>query len=230
MEVCRNCNRLRALNARLGVRYHNLKARVAQSEQETESLLRETYRLRAERDLYDAIQKMAYGVSFGKLLILSDPPVPEYQVTLPQVFVIYEKEAISHARKSLEAVALQAGMEKSEVENLLLGFSEAATNALIHGSGGTAQFFQTDRLVAFMVSDRGKGIPVSEIPYRMFNPFGSGGNSLGAGLTVLRESINGPQQFYTREGLGTTWLCDQWLSRQLADQWQERVIQGFISL
>jgi anti-sigma regulatory factor (Ser/Thr protein kinase) len=74
-----------------------------------------------------------------------------------------------------------------DLEELLVAFSEGATNMLKHAGGGTYQVGKTDLKIQLILSDKGAGIDFRQLPKAALVPGFSTTQTLGMGFTLMME-------------------------------------------
>lgn len=72
-------------------------------------------------------------------------------------------------------------------DNLILAFSEAATNMLKHARGGTFRVERDGDCVRLVLSDNGPGIDFRHLPKATLTPGYSSTQTLGMGFTLMLE-------------------------------------------
>lgn len=122
-----------------------------------------------ERERADALRREIYREVFhaatnGKIQLYSaDEMAPEWP-SLEQGLPIEREQDVAAVRDAARQVALETGVDAERAWDLALCASEGATNALLHGKGGTAAFAGNGQSARVRISDRGKGIPLEDLP------------------------------------------------------------------
>lgn len=140
--------------------------------QEREFAIRQAY-----SDVIDA-------VTGGHILILERDEIEAAAIPeANQTFEIHEPSELSAAR------ARVAGLvgEMDGLDELLLVFSEAATNMLKHAGGGTYRVGRDDSCVQVILSDHGPGIDLRQLPSATLVTGFSTTQTLGMGFTLMLE-------------------------------------------
>ncbi len=110
------------------------------------------------------LSDVLYAVTDGKIRFCQlgeiDGEWPAYE----QEVSINRDTDIPHIRSLARQAGLDAGMDPDRARDFELCASEAATNALVHGKGGSAQFAGDGRRLRIRVSDRGRGIDPEDLP------------------------------------------------------------------
>jgi serine/threonine-protein kinase RsbW len=98
-------------------------------------------------------------------------------------------ENLAIARLALAGVAASAGASREVVADLKLAVTEACTNAILHGYGGSGakddiviRYTVGEGTLSIEVEDRGAGFEPGHSP----SPAASNGNGLGMGLMIIR--------------------------------------------
>jgi anti-sigma regulatory factor (Ser/Thr protein kinase) len=140
----------------------------------------EEYRRRVHRDVL-------YSATGGKILLCEAAEI-DAEWPLPNGGVlICEEIHVRTVREEARRHAHEAGMETDRAEDFALCASESATNALLHGQGGTAIVTARDGRLRIRVTDGGEGIHPEDLPKATLLKGWSGRASLGLGFTVINE-------------------------------------------
>jgi len=101
-----------------------------------------------------------------------------------------ETESYRNLRRRFRDVALDAGMDPEEAEDLVLGVGEAVINAVKHGREGRAEIYTAPGCIIARVTDRGEGIRAEQIPATLLLPGYSTQISLGMGFTIMLQVMD----------------------------------------
>lgn len=134
--------------------------------------------------------EMLYAVSGGKISLCSRDQIHSEWPSLEQVIPIQEPTDIRVVRGEVNRITAQAGMDEDRAGDFALCVSEAATNALIHGSGGTAVAEARNGVVRARIEDRGAGISIDQLPSATLVKGWSSKCSMGLGFTVMVETTD----------------------------------------
>ncbi len=113
---------------------------------------------------------------------VSDEPVLDMTLTAPQ--------DASQLRRSLQVLACEHGMEPERVADLCTSVTEAATNAIKHGNGGSSRVWVNDEGIAVEIRDRGTGIAPAQLARATLEAGYSTRVSLGMGFYMMLQSVD----------------------------------------
>ncbi|HOQ29517.1 MAG TPA: ATP-binding protein, partial [Armatimonadota bacterium] len=162
-----------------------------------------TERKRVERELNQAHQSLLNAevekkrfyreviraVTQDKLHLVDAGEIPIKGQCILQVDLT-DIEGYRSLRKRLRDVALDAGMDPEDAEDLVLGVGEAVINAVKHGREGRAEIYTAPGCIIARVSDRGEGIRAEQIPATILLPGYSTQISLGMGFTIMLQVMD----------------------------------------
>jgi anti-sigma regulatory factor (Ser/Thr protein kinase) len=122
-----------------------------------------------ERERADSMRRGIYREVFhaatdGKIQLCTAEEMANEWPSPEQGLPIEREQDVAAIRDAARKVALEAGVDAERAWDLALCASEGATNALLHGKGGTAAFGGTGTSARVRISDRGKGIPLEDLP------------------------------------------------------------------
>jgi anti-sigma regulatory factor (Ser/Thr protein kinase) len=150
---------------------------------------------RKERERVEAIRRdihreVLYAVTNGKVCLCDRKEIerewPAHHNDLP----ISREHHIRDVREAVKRVGRECGMSSDRTADLGLCASEAATNALLHGSGGSATVEWREGCVRVRVSDQGRGISPDDLPRATLLKGWSSRASMGLGFTVINETAD----------------------------------------
>lgn len=130
------------------------------------------------------------AVTNGKMQLCSPAQIaaawPEGTDRIP-----IERDAdVRKVRQAVLSAGERAGMSPDRAADLGLCASEAATNALLHGSGGYACVMEQEGMLCVLVSDQGTGIAPEHLPRATLQKGWSTRESMGLGFTVIKETAD----------------------------------------
>ncbi len=136
-------------------------------------------------------QDVLMAVTGGKLRLVEPDEMPPIDMALGQadlLVTLEEPQDASGLRRTLQKLGQEQGMVYEQVADLCTGVTEAATNAVKHGKGGTAQVWtQTDAIIV-QVNDRGEGIAPASLARATLDAGFSTRRSLGMGFFLMLQS------------------------------------------
>ena len=131
------------------------------------------------------------AVTGGKLRLVeaAEMPPPDL-VTQPPLLTLPLREPAdaSALRHTLLRIAGEAGMEPGRVSDLSTAATEAATNAIKHGNGGSASVWRSGEAVMVQVGDNGTGIAPAHLARATLEQGFSTRVSLGMGFHLMLQS------------------------------------------
>lgn len=162
-----------------------------------------------QRIVESELQRRAFNrdvlraVTNGKLLLvepeeLDDQDFPGTNPTYEQRLII-PKDA-SNLRQSLQRQAECCEIDPSRILDLCTSVTEAATNAINHGSGGIAQAWVTSESVVVLIRDYGEGIPHANIARATLEKGYSTRVSLGMGFFLILDTVDSVVLSTSNEG------------------------------
>ncbi len=147
------------------------------------------------------IKETIYKLTEGKIELVRYDEYIEIKHNLinqnPSLVII--KENIS---KNLDVPTVRANLEKiisniehfknnyKKIYNILLVFSELATNMIKHANGGTFSLNVFPNTIIMEFNDNGKGINLDKIPYVTLTTYSSKEDSLGYGFSICSALAN----------------------------------------
>lgn len=150
---------------------------------------------KAERQRIDAMRRdihreVLFAVTSGKIClcdrdeIIREWPAGRSELPISREFHIRE------VREAAKQAGMDAGMDEERAADLGLCASEAATNALLHGRGGSAVVEHRGGCVRIRVADQGQGIDPDDLPRATLLKGWSSQASMGLGFTVINETAD----------------------------------------
>ena len=133
------------------------------------------------------------AVTGGKLRLVEPDEVQteelvagEPVLSLPLVL----SQDASTLRHKLQGIACMRGMEPGRVADLCTSVTEAATNAIKHGNGGSARVWANAEGLVVEVQDRGRGIAPAQLARATLEAGYSTRVSLGMGFHMMLQSVD----------------------------------------
>ncbi len=147
--------------------------RAAQRERELDAHKRDFYR----QTLLAATDGKLHMSELDEIAAVTGDPIASWQISV--------LEDVRNARESIIALAGEAGMDRSRVNDFTGCVVEAMANAYKHAHGGNASLYSTDHKLVFVVSDSGPGIGAMALPDVALTRGFSTAWTLGMGYKVM---------------------------------------------
>lgn len=131
------------------------------------------------------------AVTGGKLRLVEPDEMPPADMDLGQSFLtvpLDQPQDASSLRRTLQSLAEQQHMPYEQVADLCTGVTEAATNAVKHGHGGTALVWTSPDAIVVQISDHGEGIAPVNLARATLDAGYSTRKSLGMGFFLMLQS------------------------------------------
>ena len=145
-----------------------------------------------ERERTDEMRRGIYREVFqaatnGKIQLCTSEEIESEWPSLEHGLAIEREQDVAAVREGARKVALECGVDPERAWDLALCASEGATNALLHGKGGTAAFAGNGKAARVRISDHGHGIPLEDLPDATLRPGWSRGKmpSMGHGFVLM---------------------------------------------
>jgi anti-sigma regulatory factor (Ser/Thr protein kinase) len=154
----------------------------------TEAIAAERERQRKEWELY---KQVLATVTQEKLMLLRDEELFLLVRGGETSFAVTVKapEDLAFLRSRLKEGLLTAGMPQKSLHLFTVAVSEAASNTLKHGTGGTVSLYvyPSEGVCRVVVYDQGQGIMLEDLPRAALQQGYSTRYSLGAGFHVMLQ-------------------------------------------
>lgn len=154
------------------------------------ALYQQKERERVEAIRRDIHREVLYAVTNGKVCLCDRREIEQEWPASSDDLPIHREHHIRDVREAVKRVGRECGMSSDRTADLGLCASEAATNALLHGRGGSATVEERDGCVRVRVSDQGRGISPSDLPRATLLKGWSSRASMGLGFTVINETAD----------------------------------------
>ena len=165
--------------------------------------------LAAEEEKQRFYREVIRAVTRDKLHLVDPDEIPT-EGKLEMECGLDDVETFPELRRRIREVAVRIGMMSDQVDDLLLAFGEAATNAHKHGQDGCCAVYVQPDALTVRVADRGGGIHPRDLPGALFQPGYSTQPSLGMGYTLILELMD---RIWLATGpTGTTLQVQKWLN------------------
>ncbi len=123
--------------------------------------------------------------------------------------IVLAPESLSALRRQVTEAATACGLDPERQYDLVCATGEAAMNAVVHATGGTARVFgdPSSGSVQVWIVDRGKGIDLSRLPRATLERGYSTAGSLGHGFWMILRTCD--RVYLLTGALGTTVVLEQ---------------------
>ena len=145
----------------------------------------------SEHERRDFYRDVLQAVTGGKLRLVEPEEMPPAdvasgppQLSLPLTF----PPDVTHLRQTLHTLACDMGMDEMRVFDLCTGATEAAANAIKHGSGGEASIWAGADAVIVQIADQGEGIAPVHLARATLEQGYSTRVSLGMGFHLMLQT------------------------------------------
>lgn len=145
-----------------------------------------------EAERVEAMRRKIYrqvllAVTGGKFHLCEELEMKQKWPGLENPIPIQEERDIGVVREAVRNAAKEAGLSEERSADFTLAVCEAATNALLHGKGGSASVAFDEDHLRFRLQDQGEGIEPEDIPKATLVKGWSKRASLGLGFTIINE-------------------------------------------
>lgn len=154
------------------------------------ALYQQKERERVEAIRRDIHREVLYAVTNGKVCLCDRQEIEQEWPGRREDLLIEREYHIREVREAAKRAGRECGMSSDRAADLGLCASEAATNALLHGSGGSATVEWRERCVRIRISDQGRGISPADLPRATLLKGWSSRCSMGLGFTVINETAD----------------------------------------
>jgi anti-sigma regulatory factor (Ser/Thr protein kinase) len=136
------------------------------------------------------LREMLSAVTDGKIHLCTQDEIEEQWPSLENPIRVETQGDVPTVRDAARQTALRAGMTHERTANFELCAAEAASNALLHGSGGVAAFGRDEKCVRVRMTDWGAGIPAADLPPALLLAGKTSKVSAGLGYTLIVEDAD----------------------------------------
>ncbi len=133
------------------------------------------------------------AVTGGKLRLVEPDELPPADVQADTLVLALPLRAPSDAsdlRQAIRRIATDMGMEPGRAADLSTGVTEAATNAIKHGGGGTARVWSDAGTIRVEIQDHGAGIAPAQLARATLEAGYSTRISLGMGFHMMLQTAD----------------------------------------
>lgn len=137
-----------------------------------------------DRAIREAYSDVIDAVTGGRLIILGRDEMSKAVCAADGAsYEVQEPAALAEARERLRRTL----GDVPKIDDLVLAFSEAATNMLKHAGGGRYRIGKDAKRVQIVLSDHGPGIDFRDLPKATLVPGFSTKQTLGMGFSIMME-------------------------------------------
>lgn len=149
---------------------------------------REEARLdRIRRKIY---RDVLFSATSGKLHLCEADEIEAEWPSPRTPLLIHRREDIRMVREAVRRLGAAHGMAEDRIEEFGLCACEAATNALVHGNGGTAALEVHGGRLRIRIADHGGGIVTDDLPRATLLKGWSSRASMGMGFAIIKETAD----------------------------------------
>lgn len=180
-----------------------------------------------KRGLY---KEIIYSITRGHLLMLANDEFARYSEVVCKYTDSVELDcprAVSRARMLVSKCARDWGFSEDVCDDLMLCVSEAGTNAVKHGGGGTMNigFTEENGNLYICTQDHGPGINEAFLVDALFCAGASAKKSFGFGFSIIMDLVDSVVMTTSTNGTGVL-LCKNRQQRQV-DHVMDEVLTRF---
>jgi anti-sigma regulatory factor (Ser/Thr protein kinase) len=158
------------------------------------------YRKTLEMNVLESYVNVINVFSQGKIKLLTSLDILQGQLgDLIGQMSIRSASDVPKSRAFMKEILEQYPVTISNMK-VLVAVSEATSNIVKHASDGRFAIYQSSTKLQLLLSDRGSGIPLHEIPTAILIAGYSSKRSLGRGFNLIGNYSDGVQIYTTSEG------------------------------
>jgi len=152
------------------------------------------------------INKILHKITQGKFKIHEKDSFDSYidkiknNSKLIFYFFIKTDEDVFNSRNKLRNVLEELKIDTLKTYNILLVFTELATNIVKHAVEGYASVYLNDDGLYMIFIDKGKGINLEKIPFITLSNYSTIEGSLGFGFNICIELCNSIDMYTSSNG------------------------------
>jgi anti-sigma regulatory factor (Ser/Thr protein kinase) len=136
-------------------------------------------------------REVLLAVTSGRLVLCDESELRGMVATEPVfTMALREPRDVGEFRRHLREAVLQRDVMHIQLDELEVCATEAATNAIKHGNGGTAEVRVSDAEVSLLIADHGTGIAPTDLARATLERGFSTRVSLGMGFTMMLETAD----------------------------------------
>lgn len=168
--------------------------------------LQESLRKLEEKDraIRQAYSDVIDAVTGGRLILLGKDELEELPISWGESdYELSDPGQLGEARKRVK----DATGDVPEQGDLVLAFSEGATNMLKHAGGGSYRIRNEDGCIRMLLADHGRGIDFRHLPKATLVPGYSSEQTLGMGFTLMMALVD--RMLLATDADGTTLILEK---------------------
>jgi PAS domain S-box-containing protein len=117
-------------------------------------------------------------------------------------------EELPRLRSKLREEGERLNYDRNRIQDLIIGASEAALNAIVHGGGGTARICcDPDGPIQVWFSDHGRGISMHQMPRAVLERGFTTAGTMGHGMKMMMQTVD--RIWLLTKSDGTTIVLEQ---------------------
>lgn len=137
-------------------------------------------------------REVLFSATGGRLLVLDQEELDSEFADWSdfESLPLLEPSSISAARALTEQEGIAGGLDEEAVHDLVLSVSEAATNAIKHGTSGLLRIGKVDNDIVVYIEDDGPGLKPELLPQATLQKGFSTAISMGMGFPLMLELLD----------------------------------------
>ncbi len=136
-------------------------------------------------------REVLLAVTSGRLILCDEAELRQMVPDEPAfTMALKEPRDVGEFRRHLRQLVEQRDLKDCRLDEIEVGATEAATNAVKHGNGGTVEVRVSDQEVSLLISDQGSGISPADLARATLERGFSTRVSLGMGFTMMLETAD----------------------------------------
>lgn len=149
------------------------------------------YQKKIDRKILESYQDVIRSLSDNKIeLCLTKNELEKYLGHYVNSMQINHAADVPMSRSFLNEHIPRLEEEPKIKMKILLAVSEATTNLIKHATSGEVTIYLKDEILQVLISDKGSGIPLHELPKTILISGYSSKRSLGKGFSIMSRSAN----------------------------------------
>jgi HD-GYP domain-containing protein (c-di-GMP phosphodiesterase class II)/anti-sigma regulatory factor (Ser/Thr protein kinase) len=158
------------------------------------------YRNKLEQDTLESFVEIIDTLTNGKMALHTSKTNLDQLLGERISYIPINSNSDVPKARVLTKVILEQFPREVLTMKILVSVTEAVTNILKHASEGELSIYLRGNILQFLISDKGSGIPLHEIPKTILVSGYSSKKSLGQGLKVITNFSDGVQIYTSPDG------------------------------